>query len=104
MQLLTEKIKNALPALYSTEDTPCDEKKIVVKFFNPMGAQTWQIVEGSEQVDGDWLLFGLCDLGFGSPEWGYVSLSQLESIQLPLGLGIERDICVNADLHDEWSA
>ena len=69
-----------------------------------MGAQSWQIVEGSEQVDGDWLLFGLCDLGFGSPEWGYVSLSQLESIQVPLGLGIERDICVNADLHDEWSA
>jgi hypothetical protein len=66
MQLLTEKIKNALPALYSTELTPCDEKKIVVRFFNPMGAQSWQIAEGSEQVDGDWLLFGLCDLGFGN--------------------------------------
>jgi hypothetical protein len=104
MQLLTNKIKAALPALYSTEQTPCLEKHIVVKFFNPLGSQTWEIVEGSEQVDGDWLMFGKCDLGFGEPEWGYVTLSQLESIQLPMGMGIERDICVNSHLHDEWAA
>jgi hypothetical protein len=104
MQLLTDKIKKALPPLYSTEQTPCLEKHIVVKFFNPMGSQTWEIVEGSEQPDGDWLFFGKCDLGFGSPEWGYVSLSQLEEIKLPMGMGIERDICVNSHLHDEWAA
>ncbi len=59
MQLLTDKIKAALPSLYSTEDIPCEDKKVVVKFFNPMGPQTWEIVEGSYQETIDtWLLFG----------------------------------------------
>ena len=104
MQLLTDKIKKALPSLYSTEQTPCLEKHVVVKFFNPLGSQTWEIVEGSYQEDMDtWLLFGKCDLGYGA-EWGYVTLAELESIKLPMGMGIERDICVNSHLHDEWAA
>ena len=96
MQLLTDEIKSILPALYSTEDIPCEEKQIVCKFFNPMGAGTWLIAEGEEQATGDWLFFGYCDLGLGTPEWGYVSLSELESVKLPLGLGIERDIYFSA--------
>ena len=104
MKLLTAKIKAALPPLYSTEDTPCEDKQVVVKFFNPLGSQTWEIVEGSEEPDGEWLLFGKCDLGFGGAEWGYVSLSELQAIKLPMGMGIERDICVNSELHDEWGA
>jgi hypothetical protein len=104
MQLLTEKIKKALPPLYSSEDVRCEDKEVIVKFFNPLGSQTWEIVEGSEQVDGDWIFFGFCDLGMGMPEWGYVTLSQLEEIKLPMGMGIERDICVNSHLHDEWAA
>ena len=92
MKLLDTDTINSLPALYSTEDIPCEEKQIVAKFFNPMGAGTWYIAEGSEQESGDWLFFGYCDLGFGSPEWGYVSLNELQSIKLPFGMGIERDI------------
>ena len=92
MQLLNTETKTALPALYSTENTPCNEKTIVCKFFNPMGAGTWYIAEGSEQEDGDWLFFGYCDLGLGTPEWGYVSLRELQSVKLPFGMGIERDI------------
>ncbi len=103
MQLLTDKIKAALPPLYSSEDIPCEDKKVVVKFFNPMGPQSWEIVEGSyQETIGTWLLFGKCDLGWG-PEWGYVTLAELESIKVPMGLGIERDICVNPHLHDEWN-
>ncbi len=49
-----------------------------------------------------WLLFGKCDLGYG-PEWGYVTLAELESLSVGFGLGIERDICVNSHLHDEWN-
>jgi hypothetical protein len=105
MQLLTDAIKKILPALYSTEETPCADKEIIVRFFNPMGNQSWEIAEGSEQEDGDWLLFGLCDLGFGMAEWGYVTLNELQSVQAGLGLGIERDICVGAEsLHPEWRA
>jgi len=104
MKLLNDKIKAALPSLYSTEDTPCEDKQVVVKFFNPLGSQTWEIVEGSYQEDMDtWLLFGKCDLGYGA-EWGYVTLAELEAIRLPMGMGIERDICVNSHLHDEWAA
>ena len=55
MKLLNEKIKKALPPLYSTEDIPTDQKEIVVKFFNPVGVGTWEVYEGSENVEGDCL-------------------------------------------------
>ena len=61
----------------------------VIKLFNPVGAATWLITEIAD--DGD-TLFGLCDLGFGSPELGYVSLSELRSVKTAFGLGIERDM------------
>lgn len=55
----------------------------VVKLFNPRGAATWLLTE----CDEDGIAFGLCDLGFGSPELGYVSLEEL------CGVGfIERDL------------
>ncbi len=61
----------------------------VVKFSNPIGAATWLFSE--LDADGD-TLFGLCDLGFGYPELGSASLSEITSVRLPLGLGIERDL------------
>lgn len=60
----------------------------VVRFFNPLGQATWLATE----LDDDGILFGLCDLGFGSPELGSFALAELESFRLPFGLGIERDI------------
>jgi len=61
----------------------------VVKLFDPAGAATWLLTE--MMPDGD-TLFGLCDLGFGCPELGYVSLAEIERVTGPLGLGIERDL------------
>lgn len=61
----------------------------VVKFFNPIGAATWLASELAE--DGD-TLFGLADLGFGCPELGSFSLSEIASVRLPYGLAIERDL------------
>ena len=102
MQLLTEQIKKALPALYSTENVLEEDKEIIVRFFNPLGNQSWEICEGDEE-DGDWRLFGKCDLGFGFTELGYVMLSELEELSVGLGLGIERDICVGrTEWHPEW--
>tara|TARA_R100001244_G_scaffold72480_1_gene58523 strand:+ start:295 stop:612 length:318 start_codon:yes stop_codon:yes gene_type:complete len=104
MILLTKEIKKALPDLYTTEKTPLDEKKIIVRFFNPMGNQSWEVAEGCEE-DGDWIFFAKCDLGFGSAEWGYVTLSELESVSCGLGLGIERDICSGeTHYHPEWAS
>ena len=40
--------------------------------------------------------FGLCDLGLGLPELGWVSLTELCSIRGQLGLPIERDRFFNA--------
>ena len=61
----------------------------VVKFFSPLGAATWLATELYD--DGD-TLFGLADLGFGCPELGTFSLSELARVHLPFGLGIERDV------------
>lgn len=60
----------------------------VVKFFNPVGAATWIATELYD--DGD-TLFGLADLGFGCPEMGVFSLTEIASVRLPFGLFIERD-------------
>lgn len=61
----------------------------VVKLFNPLGAATWLATELDE--DGD-TLFGLADLGFGCPELGYFSVSEIAEVRLPFGLFIERDL------------
>ena len=67
----------------------------VVKYFDPCGAATWIITElmpaEGEGAEPD-ILFGLCDLGMGCPELGYVSLAELQSVKGRLGLGIERDL------------
>jgi Protein of unknown function (DUF2958) len=58
----------------------------VVKLFTPDAQCTWLLTE----LD-DGLLFGLCDLGLGSPELGYVSLAELSLVRGKLGLPVERD-------------
>ncbi|WP_278983699.1 DUF2958 domain-containing protein [Sphingobium yanoikuyae] len=67
---------------------PAPDPAPVVRFFNPVGAATWLATE----LDEDGILFGVADLGFGCPELGSFALEELESIPLPFGLRIERDI------------
>ena len=62
--------------------------KPALKLFCPWGAATWLFTEW----DGEDELFGLCDLGMGSPEMGYASLAEIQSIKHFSGLKIERDI------------
>ena len=62
----------------------------VIKIFNPMGGQTWLFSE-LDPTDND-TLFGLCDLGMGSPELGYVSLAELVDFSSMLLVGLERDL------------
>jgi hypothetical protein len=74
-------------------DSPHDPAP-VLKLFNPCGAATWLLTEiDADEPD---RAFGLCDLGMGYPELGWVSFAELESITLPYGLYIERDIHFNA--------
>ena len=90
MKLITKEIMGKL------KSNPRDnaDNKPWLKLFNPTGSGTWLI--SNIEDDGD-TLFGLCDLGHGSPELGYVSLKELESLKLPFGLGIERDISFEPD-------
>jgi len=62
--------------------------KPVVKLFTPDAQCTWLLTE----IDPDHELgFGLCDLGMGEPELGYVSLTELRTVRGKLGLPVERD-------------
>ena len=86
MQLLTNELKKKLIRNGETRN----DHFPVVKFFDPCGAATWLISE-MDPTDFD-TLFGLCDLGMGFPELGYVSLSELASVRNALGLNMERDL------------
>jgi hypothetical protein len=87
MKLVTKAIERSIPKLYSQEDV--EDPIVRLHLFNPCGVGDWWITEGQHE-GGDYLMFGLCDLGF--PELGYVSLNELKSVKGPLGIGIERDV------------
>ena len=95
MQLMTKEIKQKLLRNNMPQNRDLDHKP-VVKFFAPVGSATWLITE-MDIADED-TLYGLCDLGMGSPELGYVSLKELK-MQLFMGgaLGIERDLNFTAN-------
>ena len=94
MKLLTKAIRTKLEAnARKTEIEGEDDHRPVVKLFNPAGAATWLLTE----IEGD-IAFGLCDLGMGSPELGSVSITELEAIKGPLGIGIERDQYFEAEM------
>ena len=67
----------------------------VVKLFTPDANATWLLTE-IDPEDPD-RAFGLCDLGLGSPELGYVSLAELAAVRGPMGLPVERDQHFDAD-------
>ena len=83
--LLTSELREKLLANGRKHDA---DHVPVVKLFNPVGAATWLATE--LDADGD-ILFGLGDLGFGCPELGSFSLTELQAVKLPLGLSIESD-------------
>lgn len=97
MKLLTKKIEDQLRKNWR-ETRDCNgadepDHKPVLKIFG--GPATWLFTELSP--DGD-TLFGLCDLGQGFPELGYVTLTELRAVRLkPFGLPLERDMYFTAN-------
>jgi hypothetical protein len=87
-KLLPDWLKEKIPPLYSSERLSNADKRVVVKYFSPYSNWKWFAVEG--EADGnDFIFFGL--VHGHCMEWGYFSLSELESCKrdgLPL---IERD-------------
>ena len=95
MDLLPQELRRTLPSLYSQESSSAPI--VHAKLFTPDAGWTWFITEGSEE-DGDWLLFGYV-IGL-EEEWGYFLLSEIASVQGPLGLPVARPL-VSAGPIDE---
>jgi len=75
--------------LVSNHKNTNQDHKPVVKFFGGASC-TWLISELDPETG---IAFGLCDLGMGSPELGYVSLYEIMAIRFPpFGLPAERDL------------
>jgi len=94
MKLITKMLKAKLVknhnlAYIAHSNDECFDPKPVIKLFTPWTSCTWLITELDPETK---ILFGLCDLGMGMPELGYVALSDIESVVGPAGLKIERDI------------
>jgi Protein of unknown function (DUF2958) len=65
----------------------------VLKLFTPDANATWLLTE----LDTEDVAFGLCDVGLGESELGYVSLAELEGVRGRLGLPIECDASFTAN-------
>jgi hypothetical protein len=96
MKLLTKEIRERLikngllrQRMAEANDSAEPDFLPVVKLFTPDAGATWLLTE-IDPADDD-RAFGLCDLGLGMPELGYVSLSELASVRGPMRLAIERD-------------
>lgn len=97
MKLITKELERTFSKylIYSQESMILDAR-VIVKYFNPVGAGTWLITEAEQLSNGDWRLFGYMHIF--EWEWGYVLLSELQNIKLPYGLGIERDLHLADDV------
>lgn len=84
MELLTKALRRKLPPLYRSELV--EDPLVVAKFFTPWTSWTWYAIE----FDGKDTFFGYV-VGH-EPELGYFLLSELTSIEGPVGLKIERDM------------
>lgn len=62
----------------------------VVKLFTPDANCTWLLTE--LDPDDEDTAYGLCDLGLGFPEIGYVSMREIASVRGRLRLPVERDL------------
>jgi hypothetical protein len=84
MKLLTKKITEQAKGQYNKNSDM--EQMVVAKFFNPIGNGTWYLMNMADDEDYAW---GIVDLF--AIEMGSFSIKELQSVQLPLGMGIERD-------------
>jgi len=94
MKLLTKEIIKKFPKLLETDGVGKKDVKVIAKFFTPWSNWTWYATE----YDGDETFFGYvkgCE-----NEFGYFSLSELESVKGPFGLKVERDLYFSGTLQE----
>ena len=88
MKLITKQIENVLSKypLYS-QDNKGENAVAICKFF--LQGFTWYVLEAKKNGN-DYEFFGIVD-GL-EKEYGYFTLSQLQSLKGRWGLGVERDM------------
>lgn len=79
---------DATSAAEAIDEDPPDHSP-VVKLFTPTARSTWLLTEVYPESG---MAYGLCDLGLGFPELGYVSLRELAGLRGPLSIGVEKDL------------
>lgn len=92
--LLTSELRTHLRRNADLSAQREQDHRPVVKFFTLDAQATWLFTELAPDQD---TLFGLCDLGHGSPELGYASLAEIQALRGPLRLLVERDRHFRAD-------
>jgi len=96
MILFTKKIEDKAKSQFHL-GSDLEKQVVVAKFFNPMGAGTWYLV--NQDPDDPDYCWGICHIF--ETEVGSFSKSDLETYTGKLGIGIERDLCfqeVNAEI------
>lgn len=88
MNLITEEFIEVMKAYPLRSQEQMKDPLVLTKFFNPVGAQTWFILEYEPETK---IAFSYVTGMYGD-EFGYVSIEELESIVLPYWLTIERDL------------
>lgn len=86
MKLITQELKKRFSKIGDQQET--DNPIVIAKFFNPTGGQSWYVTEYNPETK-------ICKgyvTGMGYDEWGHFSMEELESVTLPYGLKIERDM------------
>lgn len=88
MKLLNKSLLKKFAKVGIQEDNR--DPLVIAKFFNPTGAGTWYATEYDPKNK---MFFGYVSIFQDyNDEWGYFSLTELESLKGPYGLGIERDL------------
>ena len=85
MQLLTKQIKKAAESQFPL-GSEFKGQKVVAKFFNPVGSQTWYLMNKDPKDGYCWGIVKWYDLEAGS-----FNIDELQNVKLQFGLGIERD-------------
>ncbi|GGG25073.1 single-stranded DNA endonuclease [Dokdonia pacifica] len=86
MKLITEELIARFKEV--GDQSEMENPIIIAKFFDPVGSATWYATEYDAETN---VCFGYVT-GLAYDEWGTFSITEMEAIQRPFGLSIERDI------------
>ncbi|GAB5417041.1 MAG: hypothetical protein Crog4KO_19070 [Crocinitomicaceae bacterium] len=86
MKLITKILLQEFNRIGDQSENP--NPMVVAKFFDPCGSATWYATEYDPETS---ICYGYVT-GLFEDEWGSFSITELESIERPFGMRIEKDI------------